>query len=291
MRGLILTVFWVSLALVVASFGGAVHGIGDSLAVFRHWWAVSLSVSSLLLMSGHWRVAALGGFAFLLGAAPMAIGYLGPAGAGTGAYALYQKNLRYDGRDRAGIIDDILTLSADFVTLQEVSRPNRVVFNELAKHYRSSLFCRFTGVGGVAVLSKWPIVEGTKSCMGKQGAAAMQVTTPAGKIWLVALHLHWPYPHGQPQQVARLTGELKALSGPVLLGGDFNMVPWSHTLRAIERATSSKRAGRVFRTFAHRNSPLRLPIDHVLVPGGRGVLQMRPKLGSDHFGLLLRFEL
>ena len=36
---------------------------------------------------------------------------------------------------------------------------------------------------------------------------------------------------------------------------------------------------------------LRLPVDHVLVPGGRGVSALRPLLGSDHFGVLLRFDL
>jgi endonuclease/exonuclease/phosphatase (EEP) superfamily protein YafD len=290
-RRLIWAVFWVSLVLLAASFGGAVHPGGDSLAVFRHWWAVALGISSLLLLRGHWRIAALGGFATVLGAAPMAIGYLDANRDGAGAYALYQKNLRYDGGDRAGIIDDILTIAPDFVTLEEVSRPNRVIFDTLAKQCTSSLYCDFTGVGGVAVLSKWPAVAGARTCVGQRGAAVMQVRTPAGPVWVVAVHLHWPYPHGQPRQVARLVGELAALEGPIVLGGDFNMVPWSATLRKFERATGSQRAGRVYRTFVHKGSPLRLPIDHVLVPGGRGVLALRPLLGSDHFGLLARFDL
>ena len=291
MRRLIVAVFWVSLVLLAASFGGAAHPGGDSLAVFRHWWAVSLGISSLLILRGQWRIGALGAFATVLGAAPMAIGYLEQNRPEAGAYALYQKNLRYDGGDRAGIIDDILAMAPDFVTLQEVSRPNRVIFDTLAKQFASSLYCDFTGVGGVAVLSRWPAVEGARTCAGNQGVAAMQVRTPAGPVWVVAVHLHWPYPHAQPQQVARLMGELAVLEGPIVLGGDFNMVPWSSTLRKFERATGSQRAGRVYRTFVHKGSPLRLPIDHVLVPGGRGVSALRPLLGSDHFGVLLRFDL
>lgn len=291
MRKLIVVVFWISFGLTVASFGGALHGLGDSLAVFRHWWAIGLSASSLLMLGGHMRSAGLGALVVVLAVAPMASGHLTPDTNGAPRYSLYQKNLLYNGSAPGDIIADIQDLAPDFVTLEEVSRRNRHIFDTLARGYPSHLFCKFAGVGGVAVLSKWPVIEGSENCAGEQGLAAMQVQTPDGPVWVGALHLHWPYPHSQSKQVANLVAAMGFLKGPVVLGGDFNMVPWSHTLRQFERATGSDRAGRVLRTFKHDTFPLRLPIDHILTPEGQGTLELRGLLGSDHFGVLARFDL
>ncbi|MEE9426593.1 MAG: endonuclease/exonuclease/phosphatase family protein [Paracoccaceae bacterium] len=291
MRRLNLAVFWISLMLLAASFGGAVHGLGDSLAVFRFWWALLLGVSSFFLLAGYFRYALLGLGAIVLGASPMLAGYMGGDGGNPFRYSLYQKNLLFNGTDPEAIKQDILEYLPDFVTLEEVSRKNRKMVAGLAQNFQSNLLCPFVGVGGVAIMSKWPMVEDAKTCAGNQGMAAMQVLTPDGPVWLVSLHLHWPYPHRQREQLAKLLPEIDRLDGPVILAGDFNMVPWSHTLFAVARATGSKRAGAVVNTYAHEVVPLRLPIDHVLVPGGVGRLEVRPQLGSDHFGLLLRFDL
>ncbi len=277
--------------LLVGSFGGAVHGLGDTLAVFRHFWAISLSVSSLLLLRGHVGVALLGVLVVVLGMFPVGAGYFHRAVDIGGGYSLYQKNLLFKGQNQSGIIADILETAPDFITLQEVSRVNRGVFESLVQTYPSSLFCPFTGVGGVAVLSNWPAVLGTATCAGDQGMAAIQLVMPAGPFWLVAVHLHWPFPYNQRSHVARLLSEIYTLDGPVILAGDFNMVPWSHTMRQLENATGSQRAGRVVQTYRRADTPLQLAIDYILVPGGTGNLSTRSRLGSDHFGLLLRFDL
>ncbi len=147
-------------------------------------------------------------------------------------------------------------------------------------------------VGGVAVASIWPVVEGSRICGDLDGMAAMQVKTPAGPIWVISLHLHWPYPHRQPVQVRRLIPQIEALQGRKIIGGDFNMVPWSATLRRIEAASGSKRIGYPHKTFPMFDGGLRLPIDHTLVPDTRLYqTKMRPLLGSDHHGLFAEFRL
>ncbi len=291
MRKLVLTIFWSSLLLTAASFGGALHGLGDSLAVFRHIWAVALAISSLLLLRGHLRLAGLGVGAVVLLAAPLANGLVRDAGAGTGRYTLYQKNLRYDGKDRQAIIDDILAANPDFVTLQEISFANREILRALAERYPSSLLCEFENVGSVAILSRFALVEGSQTCV-QEGPAAIKVTTPDGPVWAVALHLLWPFPFDQRGQVNQIVRNLGFLDAPVVLGGDFNMVAWSDTMRRIEAATGSRHAGKAIFTFRLNEAPFfRLPIDHVLVPSGRGRLERRPLAGSDHYGILLSFDL
>jgi endonuclease/exonuclease/phosphatase (EEP) superfamily protein YafD len=125
---------------------------------------------------------------------------------------------------------------------------------------------------------------------------------PDGPLWLVSLHLHWPFPYQQPDQVKWLLPILEALDDPVLIGGDFNMVPWSYTLKSVARATDTKLSGYAGGTFelsyVYQDNDLAtwmplLPIDHILVPasGPAVSLERRPQLGSDHYGLLGEFVL
>jgi len=73
--------------------------------------------------------------------------------------------------------------------------------------------------------------------------------------------------------------------GKAVLGGDFNMVTWSHTMRRIERVSGTKRIGAVWNTISLKGLPL--PIDYVLA-SGTGSSERRPLLGSDHHGLVAR---
>ena len=291
MRAIAFTVFLLSLALFAASFLGAWHGVGDSLAVFRHWWAVAAGVSSLVLFRGSMRLAAAGLLAVFVSAAPIMAGWFETFDPAAGKYSFYQKNLLFEGSRPDAILADIRATNPDFVALEEVSPFNKAIFDALAATYPARQLCPDGSSGSVAILSRHPPVPGTATCLGNNGLAAVRVVTPDGPVWAVALHLKWPFPRKQSRQVKEMVPELRALGGPVVLGGDFNMVPWSHTMRQIERATGSTRAGAVQFTFHHLDIPLFLPIDHILVPSGQGQLETRPLLGSDHKGLLLRFNL
>lgn len=291
LRGFALLGFWLFFGATALSFAGVLHGVGDSFAVFRHWWSGGLAVCSLGLLYKSVRGLALVGIAAAgLSIATVASSYLGGSDA-PGQYSIYQKNLLFHAFSPNRVIRDIRTLSPDFITLEEIQGENRALYWILAKEYGAGHRCAFTAVGDVAVVSRWPMIEGSGQCMGNQGAAAMQVETPDGPVWVVAVHLHWPYPHQQAQQVARLVEQMEFLeSAPVVLGGDFNMVPWSHTMAQLQAVTGSKRAGPTLATFDLFRPRVRLPIDHILVPSGRGQLETRPLLGSDHSGLFLRFD-
>lgn len=71
----------------------------------------------------------------------------------------------------------------------------------------------------------------------------------------------------------------------VILAGDFNMVPWGYTLRQIAEASGCLQIGPVWNKVSVIVLPL--PIDHILA-SGTGVSERRPRLGSDHFGLVAR---
>ncbi len=113
----------------------------------------------------------------------------------------------------------------------------------------------------------------------------MQVEGPQGRLWLVSIHLHWPWPYRQAAQLATLVPMIEGLDGPTVIAGDFNMVRWSTALGALRTAGRVRNAGPVRGTYPQFGPLLVLPIDHVLAPGG-GTVALRPLLGSDHLGLV-----
>lgn len=287
---------------LVASFGGRFHAAGDTLAVARPVAVLVvgiLSAAALLLRPRRIGLAGLSlaafGTASLVPQAPVSA-----LPDEATVFALYQKNLLFRLPDTGPVAADILETGTDFVTLQELHIRNRPILDALRGTYPHQLFCPFAAVGGIAVLSRWPIVEGRTVCGDDSGLAAMQVATPDGPLWVVSLHLHWPFPYRQQEQVTALLPVLETFEAPVAIGGDFNMVPWSHAVGAISEATGSKLSGYAGGTFAFSHDGTdrtlaawlpRLPIDHVLVPEGGAALslQRRERLGSDHHGLVAEF--
>ncbi len=291
MKRLVISATLAGLVVLGGGYLGAWHPAGDSLAVARPYISAVLAGLGVFLLAYRLRLAAV----VTVGAAAVAVApilwAMGSAAAmPVASLSLYQKNMLFRMPSPPRLGDDILIHNPDFVTLQEVSGVNLAVFDTLGDAYPSRQFCPFETIGGVAVASRWPVVPGTGFCAQHYGLAAMQVSTPQGKVWAVSIHLHWPWPHNQTSQAARLLPLLQALDGPMVIGGDFNMVPWSHLMGQFEQATNTRRIGRAHVSLIKFDGWLRVPIDHVLV-SGQGDTQRLPRLGSDHYGILARFDL
>ena len=70
------------------------------------------------------------------------------------------------------------------------------------------------------------------------------------------------------------------------------MVPWSHSIKAFERASDTRIARPVIPSFDLPYIRMRVPIDHVLLPAGAKVrTERRDKKASDHYGVLATFNL
>ncbi len=278
----------IALLVLVASFLGRVHPLGDSLAVFRlPLAAVTLILFALVPMRWMWRLTgvavplgALSGIGLIL-AMP---GLRFPDHQTT----VYQKNLWYRNPQIETVAEDIRVAGAEIVTLQEVSTANEPVLEALNDIYPTHLHCAFSQQSGAAVLTSFPASNVDPICSQGRGMAAIKVVGPEGPLWLVSLHLHWPWPYRQRDQLESLLPVLEGLDAPVVLGGDFNMVPWSSAVARVQRASKTLIAVSDGPTLIIRRVPLL--IDHVLAPGG-GTSQRRPRLGSDHFGVLATVSL
>ncbi|MBR9864603.1 MAG: hypothetical protein GYB24_14280 [Rhodobacteraceae bacterium] len=292
MKKAVVCIFFVPPLLLVASAGGAVHPLGDSLAVFRLYLGFFALVCGVGLILAGWRRSGLA--AVLMGAAASGAilwSYHAPQPEGDLPYSHYQKNLLYVLYDPAEIVADIKKQDPDFITIQEMTPRSNGLMVALEEDYPTRSVCLGDDGRGIALASRFDTIPDSRICMPGHGLLAVQVSTPDGPVWLVTLHLRWPFPLEQAQQVTRILPVLEGLAGPVVLGGDFNMVPWSDTMTRIETATRTNRVGRTVDTFLVEGQVM-VPIDHVLAPKGcKGRVSALDLLGSDHHGVLAHYSI
>ncbi len=294
LRGLVGLAALTVAALLALGALGRVHPAGDSFAVLRvSLVAAGLAVAPLLAVLGAGRAALLAALApglGLLSLAPHWVPERAAIAPGSSELVLYQKNLLYALRDPGRIRDDILRTRPDVVTLEELHRNNERILAALREVYPWQIRCRARPrVGDVAVLSRFPFREGSAGCSKTYGMAHAVVEAPGGPVTVGAIHFEWPWPHGQAAQAEGIVAEVAALEAPVVLGGDFNMVRWSDVLGRIGAASGAGPVGPARVTFPV--GPGGFSIDHVLAPGGQGQTMLRPRLGSDHLGVLARIAL
>ncbi|SFB79125.1 endonuclease/exonuclease/phosphatase family protein [Tropicimonas isoalkanivorans] len=278
-----------------ASFLGALHPAGDSLAVFRNYiagagvlwvlmgWATRVASPVWLLPLGVAVLPAFAGYT--------RTEYVSPDHTVT----IYQKNMLRKNPDPSGLVADIRAVRPDILTMQEVPVGPTWFPDALQDILPYSHSCGRGSAGAVVVASRWPVIDGERICV--SGLAALRVDGPDGPLWVASLHLRWPWPEQQARHLDHLLPVMERMGAPTVLGGDFNMVPWSSTMRRVTEALGAERAGRVRPSFAlYRPGMLpimrfvSLPIDHVLVPEGkRGASELRPLLGSDHLGMVVRY--
>jgi endonuclease/exonuclease/phosphatase (EEP) superfamily protein YafD len=280
-------------AAVVALAGGYLgwlHPIGDSLAVGRGIAAAAILVLAVIASFSGLRMAAFVSMLLaLLTGGQVLLAYVWPGL--SGQYSVYQKNMLFRNAELPALEADIRDAAAQIVTLQEVSEPNLALLASLKDLYPHQHVCKGRAVGGTAILTQLTPVEGTAFCA--PGLAVMQVAAGSegkDRIWLVSVHLHWPWPYAQADHVDQLLPSLARLRGPAIMAGDFNMVRWGHSVAQMAGILNLRPAGPMFGSYIGLTETFRLPIDHVFATQG-GRVSARGALGSDHLGLLANVEI
>jgi endonuclease/exonuclease/phosphatase (EEP) superfamily protein YafD len=283
LRGALAVAMGVLILLLAMGHIGALHPAGDSFAVFRPQVAAALALTvPVALAFRARRRAALGAAMAGIAGLPLLLAGLMVPEAGQWL-RLYQKNVLYINDDLASLQADIRAASPAILTLQEVSDANHPLLVAVRDILPHQMHCPFKAVGGTAIATRLPPTPAARIC--EPGLSAMQVSGPDGPLWIVSIHLNWPWPFSQAAQVDAVIPVLERLEGPVVMAGDFNMVPWSHTLHRFTTASRTRLTGPLRGTWPGFGPLAVLPIDHVMGPEG-GMVTLRPLAGSDHHGLL-----
>lgn len=307
------------LLLVACGVAGAAIGLGllgwlhpafDSLSHFRLHLAALLVVGATGLISAGFRREAFAGLALATAAFFVTPGTWLDMVAGNQAkasatpderatYRLLHLNARFDNPDPERFLSLIARIRPDVVTVNEVSAMWRQRLETLAAAYPHTIICDARGlVGGVAILSRRPFARGTSpECLDGGTLAVASVDFAGQPVSVAALHLYWPWPFEQPEQIDRIAPRLSDLPDAAILTGDFNAARWSETVRKVAASARMEDAGPVGPSWL----PLALPdtlrrsvglgIDHVLAGTGLVVTRVEraDDVGSDHLPVVTEF--
>jgi endonuclease/exonuclease/phosphatase (EEP) superfamily protein YafD len=278
----------IAVVLLAAGYLGWMHPIGDSLAVGRGVAAAAILILAVFASFAGLRMAAfVSTLLAMLTGGQVLLAYAWPGLSGD--YSVYQKNILFRNAELPALAEDIRAANPMIITLQEVLPENQVWMETLKDAYPHQHWCPGGVVGGTAILTQLTPVEGTAFC--GPGLAALQVIGGSKdfpeRVWLVSVHLHWPWPYSQAEHVELLLPVLDKLQGPAIMAGDFNMVRWANSVQSMSDILGVKAAGPTAGSYIGLSPMFPLPIDHVFSTAG-GRVVMRPALGSDHLGLFAK---
>jgi endonuclease/exonuclease/phosphatase (EEP) superfamily protein YafD len=280
------------LLALVASYLGHLHPVGDSLAVFRQYLIILTGGSIFLMIYLERRYLAV--FALtvtFMASVPFLLQLVFYSKLDHSDFVIYQKNMSVDLTDQEAFVSDLRTVAPDFATFQEASSKNRRLIDSFEDILPYVHYCDTGRWTGVAIASRWPVIRGTARCQRDVRAAYMRVETPKGPLWLVSIHQKWPWPSVQPYEKEIFLSFLRGLQGDVVVAGDFNMVPWSYTMQEYEQAANASLIAGLRGSFPLTWDVFWIPIDHILLADGfYGSAEMRGFFGSDHRGIVGRFN-
>jgi endonuclease/exonuclease/phosphatase (EEP) superfamily protein YafD len=281
----------------------------DVLANFRAQFVVGLAVLGLVIAMSRWRKAgyAVLGVALvnLLVVLPLYIGSPAEAALERSAVRVMTFNLLSTNENYPDVIDYIESAEPDLVLLHEASRPWEVAMESAKLDYEIVRPRSEDLIFGTLVLVRANSVEAISYGFAASAARAVELTyTPEG--WTESLSVLGTHPLAPTDQEradlrdAQLgfAGDwASSQTGAFIVVGDFNATPWSWPFRRLMDSTELRNSQRGFGLqpsfSAESNLLLRVPIDHLLHSRALEVTdrELGPRLGSDHFPLLVDLQL
>jgi endonuclease/exonuclease/phosphatase (EEP) superfamily protein YafD len=215
---------------------------------------------------------------------------------------IIQFNVWDRNRDPAATARWILAENADIVVIEEAGLRGEAVIEAISSQYLHRTTCAEAEICPTSILSKVPSRGGgtlTPDGLESRHAAAWATFGDGATAFSVAgTHFQWPEPIGAQDPQARLFAQMldRFDPGTLIVAGDFNLTPWSFTLRRQDgrfglirrsRALATWPAGKIEHWGVNFPFPF-LPIDHIYAgKAWKTVSVVRgPCLGSDHFPIV-----
>ncbi|MEP3629889.1 MAG: endonuclease/exonuclease/phosphatase family protein [Hyphomicrobiales bacterium] len=289
---------WTIVGLLLFSFLSPLFALAESVAHFRLHLLMPLTIFTLLRLSARrWKSVGIAVVVYGATVASLypALPFIGqePLIEGGKTLKLMQFNISFNNRRFDEVTTFVKSEQPDVITFQEITRAAWPMLESLKQDYPTQLACRTNGVGNVVILSKWPSTQNNEStqCTENNRFGWLRLNVDGKLISVASLHLYWPFPYHQPEQVEALLPLIKDMPKPMLIGGDFNATPWSANVSKIASAAEGDLISGLrlsLRTNIKSWLPrLVLPIDHVMTAKGmqaRAVLERN--IGSDHLPVI-----
>jgi len=238
--------------------------------------------------------------------------HLWPAGSGPQALAsgapcrgdaltVVTANLSYRNADPRPLVDWLTREPADLVLLQELTPEWAAAIEAVPGYPHRRLLVR-TDPYGLGVLSRWPTDRLVGLDLAGDGLPSLVGPLQAGHepLMLAVVHTHWPLLPGlmsrRDQAVSRLAQQVRRHPGHWIVGGDFNLTPYSPVFRRLLEETGlqeTRPRGTWAPSWRADLWPFAMRIDHVLVTRELCAepSQVGPEIGSDHRPVRVRLRL
>lgn len=299
-RGVLLTLSGlVALLLLVASLTPGLPGelLLQSLRFHLVVAGAGLLVA-LLVMGIRWRaalfglllLAAAGHAAFLvveLGARRL----VAPVGSDTPLRVLSYNVLT--GNDTAeDALRHILDLAPDVAVILETPGVEPYL-EQLSDAFPYHLGCERSSSCDLSIWSRYPIISARMTALppfGFERLGVIEIAVGERRLTVVGTHFSKPYfDEASWVEAYHLEQALAAVTGPVLLAGDFNAAPWSDPLVRLARMADLAPPPGYPATWPVRLGPLGVPIDNMFTRGDARIESI--EAGTDSFGSNHRYLL
>ena len=206
-------------------------------------------------------------------------------------------NLHSSNQDFTKFKDWITELEPDFILLQELTpRWSDLIKRDLSSLYPKQKLLARTDNFGVGILVHQRHADKSLDFIvhelsGQIPALELRIDSQA----LFSVHLMPPLNrelHQLRESQLRDLALLCKLSGPeILVGGDFNCLPWTASFRAFVEESELRHLNSALALSWPASRPL-LALDHFFWRGKQQIFRMSvgPDLGSDHRPILLKYK-
>jgi endonuclease/exonuclease/phosphatase (EEP) superfamily protein YafD len=286
---------------------GNIHPFLDTFSHARLHASVGLLVIGLIVLFKKWIT--FSGLALVVGAIGVYTSLSGTVYSarplaphpGKPVYSLLHFNLYWINDQREAVIDRIIELDPDLISISEAATRWEEEIKRLDAKWTYMLHCpEHDDHGGIRFYSKWPLKTDDQYCGPHGSLAKTQVISPEGlEFTSGSVHLRWPWPASGPKQLKAIMPELETIGRDAIFAGDFNAATWSHAVNSFARTSGMKIVKGIGPTFIIDQLPLDymwwagLPIDNVMHKGRITILSAKTleDLGSDHLPVLVRFQI
>ncbi len=218
---------------------------------------------------------------------------------GAKAFRLFSFNVLMENAANAeSIADTIVASNADVAYVMEAAALTSVL-PRLSQTYPYRIGCgQGTQSCDLLILSKRPLENariGTLSYVSRERFGMATVDIDGVKLTLVAAHLAKPYfDEYHRNELSRIRSAISSITGPLILGGDFNSASIAPDMEDFLLATDLKKAPWEPATWPIEAGQFGIAIDHIFArqPATLMKLERLPyNLGSNHYGLIADFAI
>ena len=306
LESLLVTVASVTTALGLLPLGARLWWVFDLTTNFRLQYLGAAGVLLLLLaLRRKWLPAAALLVIAALNAWPVLpyVPHLAPAVAAPPAAArlkVLAVNVSFRQFSARRFREIVAEAAPDVLLVVEFTPHAEEVLAEFDKVFPQQLKAPAEGPYGIALWSRFPLQSAYTFPLGPVQGVEARVQTPAGVFTLLGAHLVSPTLPRRAEQrnegLQMLAERRAAISGPVIVAGDFNVTPYSPYYSdwlATPRLTDSRYGRTLSASWPAILPILGIPIDHVAVSNEFAILshQRLPAFGSDHWGIMAELAL